>query len=277
MEELGIDTTSIKFKNPVKDDEGTEGDSSKPERNGSVQIEMTDQYTGSRASVKPTKNPMDPVDDDEDDPDNLINPFEAETSSKSAKDATVNKEETTTNSGGGWFGLGNSEENEEVVDEEEQALLHADAGVKTEAEQEADDEEEMKEQVRSIKNATGLWDEDQADSSWINFTQKDHNTGQTKAMGSLSISLQIWPKEKAEARPVGAGRNTPNENPFLPPPVGRLRWSWNPFVLGSQLCGPKLCAGFTCCLVCTAFIVLMIFCQPFLNIIINLIFVVFGA
>lgn len=135
----------------------------------------------------------------------------------------------------------------------------------------------MKENVNMFKNLTGLWDIDPPDSAWINFTNKDHNTDKVTPMGSLAISLQIWPKEKAEAFPSGPSRNEPNVNPFLPPPVGRLKWSWNPFVLGSELCGPKLCAGFTCCLLCCAFILLMIFCQPFLNIIINLIFVVFGA
>jgi hypothetical protein len=49
----------------------------------------------------------------------------------------------------------------------------------------------------------------------------------------------------------------------------------NPFVLGAELCGPKICATIFCCLLCAAFIVMMIFCQPFLNIIINLIFVVY--
>lgn len=49
----------------------------------------------------------------------------------------------------------------------------------------------------------------------------------------------------------------------------------NPFVMGSELCGPALCAQLFCCLLCIAFITLMIFCQPFLNIIINLIFVVY--
>lgn len=49
----------------------------------------------------------------------------------------------------------------------------------------------------------------------------------------------------------------------------------NPFVMGAALCGPALCAKIFCCLLCMAFIALMIFCQPFLNIIINLIFVVY--
>jgi hypothetical protein len=148
---------------------------------------------------------------------------------------------------------------------------------KSAEEEEEDEEEEMKEQVNAFKNMTGVWDIDPPDSDWVHLTKKDHNTDKITPMGSLAISLQIWPKEKAAALPSGPARNEPNVNPMLPPPVGRLQWSWNPFVLGSELCGPKLCATFTCCLLAVAFILLMIFCQPFLNIIINLIFVVFGA
>ena len=48
---------------------------------------------------------------------------------------------------------------------------------------------------------------------------------------------------KAELNKVAGGRSEPNNNPFLPPPVGRLKFTLNPFVMGSQLCGPKLCAG----------------------------------
>jgi hypothetical protein len=35
--------------------------------------------------------------------------------------------------------------------------------------------------------------------------------------------LQIMPKAKAEQRPNGVGRDDPNANPFLPPPVGRMQ------------------------------------------------------
>ena len=148
---------------------------------------------------------------------------------------------------------------------------------KSAEEEEEEEEEEMKEQVNAFKNMTGMWDIDPPDSDWVHLTKKDHNTDKITPMGSLAISLQIWPKDKANALPSGPARNEPNVNPMLPPPVGRLQWSWNPFVLGSELCGPKLCATFTCCLLAVAFILLMIFCQPFLNIIINLVFVVFGA
>merc|ERR1711871_709362 len=165
-------------------------------------------------------------------------------------------------------------ESDDESDGEKNPLLGA---PKTAAEEEADEEEEMREQVDAFKNMTGIWDIDPADSDWVHFSKKDHNTDKVTPMGSLCISLQIWPKEKAIALPSGAARNDPNTNPFLPPPVGRLKWSWNPFVLGSELCGPKLCASFTCCLLVVAFILLMIFCQPFLNIIINIIFVVAGV
>ena len=84
---------------------------------------------------------------------------------------------------------------EEEKDDENTPLLE-DAGVKTEAEAEADDEEEMKENVNMFKNMTGLWDIDPPDSAWINFTNKDHNTDKVTPMGSVAISLQVWPKEK---------------------------------------------------------------------------------
>ena len=91
-------------------------------------------------------------------------------------------------------------------------------------------------------------------------------------MGSIAYSVQIWPKEKALLMPVGAARNDPNTNPFLPPPVGRLKFSWNPFVLGSELCGPALCAQLFCCLICIGFVLLMVFAQPFLTLMINILF-----
>ncbi|RYH04774.1 hypothetical protein EON65_46530 [archaeon] len=94
-------------------------------------------------------------------------------------------------------------------------------------------------------------------------------------MGSICYSVQIWPKEKALAMPVGAARTSPNTNPFLPPPVGRMQFSLNPFVMGSELCGPVLCAKIFCCMMCVVFCLLMIFFQPFFNIVINLIFVIY--
>lgn len=57
--------------------------------------------------------------------------------------------------------------------------------------------------------------------------------------GKLLISLELIPKENADAQPVGSGRNEPNQNPYLPPPAGRMKFSFNPFRLSMSLLGPK--------------------------------------
>jgi len=157
----------------------------------------------------------------------------------------------------------------EPEEEEEESLLAGE-------EKKEDEDQEMKDMVTTFKNLTGLWDIDPEDSAWYHLETRDKNDpSKVTPMGSICYSIQIWPKDKATLMPVGNARNDPNTNPFLPPPVGRLKFSWNPFVMGSELCGPVLCAKFFCLLICVAFILLMIFCQPFLNIIINLIFVVY--
>ena len=64
----------------------------------------------------------------------------------------------------------------------------------------------------------------------------------------LDLSIQLWPKEKAVVMPQvlsydlfnminiivfncyhlfqGAAREDPNSDPYCPPPVGRMTWSW---------------------------------------------------
>jgi len=37
------------------------------------------------------------------------------------------------------------------------------------------------------------------------------------------------PNWKAMVCKVGKGRDAPNVNPYLPPPIGRFEWSLNPF------------------------------------------------
>ena len=93
-----------------------------------------------------------------------------------------------------------------------------------------------------INMILGLWgDIDPPDSKWLKLSVTDKNTGETTPKGEVCYSIQIWPKDKALVMPVGAARSEPNTNPYLPPPVGRLKWSWNPFVLG------------ICCTYCSCF------------------------
>jgi hypothetical protein len=39
----------------------------------------------------------------------------------------------------------------------------------------------------------------------------------------------MLPHWKAQICKVGKGREEPNCNPYLPPPIGRFEWSLNPF------------------------------------------------
>jgi hypothetical protein len=41
----------------------------------------------------------------------------------------------------------------------------------------------------------------------------------------------MLPAWKASVCKVGKGRDEPNTNPYLPPPVGRFKWTMNPFRL----------------------------------------------
>jgi len=72
------------------------------------------------------------------------------------------------------------------------------------------------------------------------------------------MSIELVPKWKFECSTVGKGRDDPNVNPYLPPPVGRFHFSWNPFEMFAQLVGPGIrrkiyCA---CCLIlCVLFLV----------------------
>jgi hypothetical protein len=124
----------------------------------------------------------------------------------------------------GWFtwlfGSNEEEEEEEVEGEEGN----------NPAEEKDDDEEdasELQELLATFKSMTGLWEDDPLDSKWLDLASHDHNHPEKfKPMGSICYSIQIWPKDKATVMPVGAGRNEPNNNPFLPPPVGRLKFSW---------------------------------------------------
>merc|ERR1711871_572202 len=192
------------------------------------------------------------------------------------KDKNKKKEEhqddNKKNKKGGWFScFGKKEEKKDDDDDDDgKPLLDDDAAAR---QREMDDEEkEAAETASWLKSLAGIPGNDPADSKWLKLDVLDHNTGVREPRGQLCVNVQLWPKDKAIVMPVGARRDEPNTNPYLPPPVGRLKWSWNPFVLGSQLCGPWICAQVFCCLLSIAFVVLMIFCQPFLTLMINIIF-----
>jgi hypothetical protein len=68
----------------------------------------------------------------------------------------------------------------------------------------------------------------------------------------------------AEACPVGEGRDEPNVDPHLPDPVGRIKWSWNPWTMFCQLVGPEMRCKVCCALCCVLCLALLIFMGPML-------------
>ena len=62
-----------------------------------------------------------------------------------------------------------------------------------------------------------------ADDSFLLTTVKDDKEIK------IRIDLRILPKTASDAKPVGAARENPNMEPHLPPPIGRIEFSLNPF------------------------------------------------
>lgn len=91
--------------------------------------------------------------------------------------------------------------------------------------------------------------------------------------GKVVVSFELVPEEMAQRCPVGEGRNEPNVDPYLPPPVGRFEWSWNPCKLISQLCGPEFRMKICLCICCLLCIIILAFVTPmvFSNVMGNLI------
>ncbi|GMF13220.1 unnamed protein product [Phytophthora lilii] len=95
------------------------------------------------------------------------------------------------------------------------------------------------------------------DAEWIPIYFTDREAAVSLEMGRIGISVQIVPEEEALASPVGKGQNAPNLNPYLPPPVGRMRFTANPMAMLKVLVGPKMCIRLSimcCCVGCVLFI-----------------------
>lgn len=63
---------------------------------------------------------------------------------------------------------------------------------------------------------------------FIDIYGTDEKTGKQKSNGQIRLQIDILPKELADMNKVGAARQEPNMNPYLPPPVGRLSLTLNP-------------------------------------------------
>merc|ERR1712050_16957 len=77
----------------------------------------------------------------------------------------------------------------------------------------------------------------------------------------IRCDLRIVPIAIAKTTEVGDGRNEPNNSPYLPPPVGRISFSLNPFKMLAQLVGPEFLAkiyGILCLLICCTLFIFML-------------------
>ena len=98
---------------------------------------------------------------------------------------------------------------------------------------------------------------------WVQcYKGRDDATGEGEKGGRVMCSLEILPKALADIEKVGKGRDEPNVNPHLPPPVGRFEWTINPFKLVNQLVGPKFRRKCYCICLCCLIIAYLIYALP---------------
>ena len=71
------------------------------------------------------------------------------------------------------------------------------------------------------------WDQDE-ESFWVPMISKNAQ-GVLETNGFVRIRIDITSMKEAEKTKIGSAREEPNIEPYLPPPVGRLRFTLNPY------------------------------------------------
>ena len=98
---------------------------------------------------------------------------------------------------------------------------------------------------------------------WVQcYKGKKEAAGQGEKSGRVMCSLEILPKKNADLDIVGKGRDDPNVNPYLPPPVGRLQFTLNPFKMMNQCIGPKFRRKCYCYILCCLLVAYLVFALP---------------
>ena len=106
-------------------------------------------------------------------------------------------------------------------------------------------------------------DDEDGTKFWVQcYKGKKEAAGQGEKSGRVMCSLEILPKKNADLEPVGKGRDNPNVNPYLPPPVGRLEFTLNPFKMMNQCVGPKFRRKCYCYCLCALLVAYLIFALP---------------
>jgi hypothetical protein len=124
-----------------------------------------------------------------------------------------------------------------------------------EALDEKEEEEEVDELVQALSSAfaelTGDARKiDPPHSEWLPCTR--NSKGVMEITGEVCISVEIVPRDLADAMALGSGRKEPNHSPYLPPPVGRMRLTADPFKMMQQVIGFELAGSLRNWLSCCA-------------------------
>jgi hypothetical protein len=73
-----------------------------------------------------------------------------------------------------------------------------------------------------LQQLLGIGDTVAEDADWVGITYYSRKKNKHLNRGRVAISIAIVPESEAKSRPVGSGRDEPNQNPYLFPPVGRM-------------------------------------------------------
>ena len=122
-----------------------------------------------------------------------------------------------------------------------------------------DDEKKIYGDIEFLKKS----EDEEGIKFWVQcYKGRDDATGEGEKGGRVMCSLEILPKAMAEIEKVGKGRDEPNINPHLPPPVGRFEWTVNPCKFINQLIGPKFRKKCYCIIICVLLIAYFIYAMP---------------
>lgn len=114
--------------------------------------------------------------------------------------------------------------------------------------------------MRKEGDAALEWDKE-GESFWLPMMAKS-NEGVLENNGYVRIRIDITSMEWAEKNKIGSARDDPNIEPYLPPPIGRLHFSFNPCEMYKQLIGPAMrrkIAIYCAIIICSALCVLILY------------------
>jgi len=91
-----------------------------------------------------------------------------------------------------------------------------------------------------LQNVELKYDKDDEDGSFrVKVFGKNDETGEAECNGIIRMLIDVVPVKIAEESPVGGAQDDPNNSPYLPPPIGRISFTLNPWKLFNMLLGPK--------------------------------------